>query len=71
MKQLLFSMFPVCRCRNVVLKDRRHRSRAWCDDFLTTGGATGKDGSCCKTDGALYYGWCQQVKKAAWAALYL
>ena len=50
-----------CRCRNVVLKDPKHNQYAWCEDFLFSGGATGSDGSCCKADGAVFYGWCQQV----------
>ncbi|EFN59092.1 hypothetical protein CHLNCDRAFT_137864 [Chlorella variabilis] len=48
-------------CRNVVLKDRQHPSRAWCDDYLRTGGATGRNGSCCKADGAIFYGWCKEA----------
>ena len=53
------------RCRNVVLKSNKHHSYAWCDDFLSTGGALGTAGSCCKADGEIFYGWCQQVCIAA------
>lgn len=51
-------------CQNVVLKDKKHSSYSWCQDFLSTGGATG-DGSCCKADGAIYYGWCQEAGSKA------
>lgn len=55
------------RCRNVVFKDSQHPSQGWCHDFLHSGGATGHDGSCCKADGQIYYGWCKQVRRSCMA----
>lgn len=54
-----------CRCCKVVLNDTKHPHHAWCEDFLTTGGATGKEGSCCKADRSIYSGWCTEVRGTA------
>lgn len=45
-------------CEKVALADPQHAKHAWCVDFLQGGKL--HNGSCCKKDENVFYGWCLQ-----------
>jgi alkaline phosphatase D len=46
-------------CETVVLIDSNHRKYGWCNDFLH--GGVDNEGSCCKLDELIYFGYCKQA----------